>query len=395
MLYAEFCSGVIIGPLLDAPPPNGRNEMEQNMNKKLLCGAVLSALVFSSVAVAQEYDDRWYASTGATLWNLDNDRETSDTTFGLQFGVGRFFSRNFSLDAEFNYMNPQKSGSDLLFTNYGVSLDGRYHFIQDGRSWNPYLLAGAGVLHHAEEFELINNPNSPAQISGNNVEYHVGAGLQANYGHWAIRTEVRGRFDNNDESAASPRSDFFTEFGVGINVLYRFGEVAKPAPAPVKAAPLPPPPPPAPTCDQLDDDGDGVNNCEDKCPTSQAGQAIGPDGCPVALTIDLRGVNYDFDKATLRPESAAILDEAASVLSKYPQLKVEVAGHTDSIGAEVYNQGLSERRAKAAYDYLIAHGASAAQLVGPNGYGESRPIDSNDSSDGRARNRRTELNVQN
>jgi len=55
----------------------------------------------------------------------------------------------------------------------------------------------------------------------------------------------------------------------------------------------------------------------------------------------------------------------------------------------------SQRRAKAAYDYLLAHGVSAAQLVGPNGYGESRPIDSNDTREGRARNRRTELNVQN
>src|SRR3546814_18039301 len=99
-------------------------------------------------------------------------RDTSDVAFGLQFGAGRFFTRNFSLDAEFNYMNPQKNNNDLLFTNYGASLDGRYHFIQDGRSWNPYLLLGAGLLHHAEEFELISNPNSPGQISGNNVEYH-------------------------------------------------------------------------------------------------------------------------------------------------------------------------------------------------------------------------------
>jgi len=365
------------------------------MNKKLLCGAVLSALAFSSVVAAQEYDDRWYASAGATLWNLDSDRDVGNSKLGVQFGAGRFFSRNFSLDAEFNYMNPEKKGNDLLFSNYGVSLDGRYHFIQDGRSWNPYLLAGAGFLRHEEEFELINNPNSPGQIKGNNVEFHVGAGLQANYGDWGVRTEVRNRHDNNDESAAKPGSSFFNDIGFSLGILYRFGEVAKSAPAPAPAAPLPPPPPPAPTCDQLDDDGDGVNNCEDKCPTSQAGQAIGPDGCPVALTIDLRGVNYDFDKATLRPESAAILDEAAAVLSKYPQLQVEVAGHTDSVGAEVYNQGLSERRAKAAYDYLLAHGVSAAQLVGPNGYGESRPIDSNDTREGRARNRRTELNVQN
>src|SRR3546814_547437 len=199
------------------------------MNKNVLCGALLCALAFSGVVAAQEFDDRWYASAGTSLWNLDHDRDTSDVAFGLQFGAGRFFTRNFSLDAEFNYMNPQKNNNDLLFTNYGASLDGRYHFIQDGRSWNPYLLLGAGLLHHAEEFELISNPNSPGQISGNNVEYHAGAGLQANYGHWGIRTEVRARFDNNDESAAAPHSDLFTEWGVGLTVLSRFGQGPQPA----------------------------------------------------------------------------------------------------------------------------------------------------------------------
>src|SRR4249919_1099598 len=82
----------------------------------------------------------------------------------------------------------------------------------------------------------------------------------------------------------------------------------------------------------LDSDGDGVNDCAYRCPGSQAGQAIGPDGCPVPLTIDLRGVNFDFDKSTLRPDAVAILEQAVSILSNHPQMRVEVAGHTDSIG---------------------------------------------------------------
>jgi len=161
-----------------------------------------------------------------------------------------------------------------------------------------------------------------------------------------------------------------------------------PAPAPVAA--------PAPiACETLDDDGDGVNNCIDKCPGSQAGQAIGPDGCAVPLTIDLKGVNFDFDRATLRPDAVTILNEAIEILKKYPQLRVEVAGHTDSIGTDAYNQGLSERRARTVFDYLTANGIDAGRLVGPTGYGESRPIDSNETDAGRAKNRRTELNVQN
>ncbi|CAN5204855.1 hypothetical protein BH11PSE14_BH11PSE14_21540 [soil metagenome] len=119
------------------------------------------------------------------------------------------------------------------------------------------------------------------------------------------------------------------------------------------------------------------------------------------LTIDLKGVNFDFDKSTLRPDAVAILDEAVAILGKYPQLRVEVAGHTDSIGTEQYNQGLFERRARAVYGYLSGHGIDAGRMQGPNGYGESRPIapntndDGSDNPEGRAKNRRTELNVQN
>ncbi|WP_157475201.1 OmpA family protein, partial [Lysobacter sp. Root494] len=123
-----------------------------------------------------------------------------------------------------------------------------------------------------------------------------------------------------------------------------------------------------------DDDGDGVNNCDDKCPGSQAGQTIGPDGCPVPVSIDLKGVNFDYDKSNLRPDAVQILTEATEILKRYPELKVEVAGHTDSKGTDAYNQALSERRARAVYDYLTSNGIDAARLVGPNGYGESRPI---------------------
>jgi OOP family OmpA-OmpF porin len=159
---------------------------------------------------------------------------------------------------------------------------------------------------------------------------------------------------------------------------------------------------PAQVCGgNADSDGDGVNDCDDRCPGSLAGQAIGPDGCPVPMTIDLRGVNFDFDKATLRPDAIANLDAAVDILSNHPEMRVEVAGHTDSVGTDAYNQGLSQRRAKAVYDYLAGHGISRDRMAGPNGYGESRPIapntnpDGTDNPEGRARNRRTELNVQN
>ena len=152
------------------------------------------------------------------------------------------------------------------------------------------------------------------------------------------------------------------------------------------------------TCADLDDDGDGIDNCRDRCPDSVAGQAIGPDGCPVPLTIDLRGVNFDFDRDTLRPDAIVILDEAVAILGRYPDLRFELAGHTDECGSDGYNQGLSERRARVVYDYLANAGIATSRMAGPNGYGESRPLESLGDAFPACQsetNRRTELNVQN
>jgi outer membrane protein OmpA-like peptidoglycan-associated protein len=117
-----------------------------------------------------------------------------------------------------------------------------------------------------------------------------------------------------------------------------------------------------------------------------------PAPAPVEERIVLRGVNFDFDKADIRPDAAVILDEAASLLNSSPSGSVQVAGHTDSVGADAYNQSLSERRAASVRDYLVAHGVAASRLS-TVGYGESKPIASNDTADGRALNRRVELNL--
>lgn len=120
---------------------------------------------------------------------------------------------------------------------------------------------------------------------------------------------------------------------------------------------------------------------------------VGPDGCPVEVSIDLQGVTFEFAKATLRKEAKKTLDQAVEILKRHSELTVEVAGHTDSKGADELNQKLSEKRAKAVYDYLVKNGIAESQLEGPIGYGESKPIASNDTDEGREKNRRTELNI--
>ena len=103
-------------------------------------------------------------------------------------------------------------------------------------------------------------------------------------------------------------------------------------------------------------------------------------------------MNFDFDKCNLRPDAVTILNEAVTVVNRM-NIRVEVAGHTDSIGTDQYNQKLSECRAQVVADYLTDHGVSSSSISSVTGYGESRPIDTNETREGRARNRRTELVV--
>src|SRR6185312_9894735 len=169
---------------------------------------------------------------------------------------------------------------------------------------------GLGYQRAEEEFDNFPNPDSPGLRKDGNFAAKVGVGIQSTFAHRvAIRTELAYRADFDDSSVAAPQEDWFGDVLASVGVIIPLG----PEPtAPVAPAPA------APTCADMDSDGDGVNDCDDKCPGSQAGQTIGPDGCPVPVSIDLKGVNFDFDKSTLRPDAVAILNEAIEILKRYP-----------------------------------------------------------------------------
>ena len=108
-------------------------------------------------------------------------------------------------------------------------------------------------------------------------------------------------------------------------------------------------------------------------------------------------MNFDYDKSNIKSEFTPILDEAAQTLKDNPDIKVQISGHTDSIGSDQYNQRLSERRAQAVKQYLVSKGIAASRL-GTEGRGEREPIapntkDGKDNPEGRAMNRRAELKV--
>jgi OOP family OmpA-OmpF porin len=100
---------------------------------------------------------------------------------------------------------------------------------------------------------------------------------------------------------------------------------------------------------------------------------------------------FDFDKSVIKKKYYSKLDEIAVMIKKDPKLKVEVQGHTDSVGSDKYNMGLSKRRANAVRDYLIKKGGIAADRLTAVGFGESKPVAPNTTTEGRAKNRRVEL----
>lgn len=185
----------------------------------------------------------------------------------------------------------------------------------------------------------------------------------------------------NPTNAASP-----TGFTIGYELFRTIGCPGRellgipcevPSPAPLAAAPESAPvPAPAPLAAAAPE------------PTP-APLAAATETAP-AMTLVLEGVNFDFDKAVIRPEDYAKLDQNVETLKKWGDVDVEVAGHTCNIGTDSYNMDLSRRRAEAVRHYLISKGVSADRLT-VRGYGESRPAASNATLEGRVMNRRVEL----
>ncbi|MET0372414.1 MAG: OmpA family protein [Sphingobium sp.] len=104
------------------------------------------------------------------------------------------------------------------------------------------------------------------------------------------------------------------------------------------------------------------------------------------------GITFATDSAAVQPQFQPTLSEVASILSQYPKTYIDVLGHTDSDGTDAYNQALSERRARSVADYLVGKGVQSARIAA-RGYGESQPIASNATVEGKAANRRVEIKI--
>lgn len=340
------------------------------------------------------YDGRWYIAPTVGGYYNDSDRNTNSRQIYYGLGVGRFIAPNASIDLFFDrtsrkvdnrVVNGGTGHSHNKWSNNNVGAVARF-YAGDWNAWRPYVLAGVmGSNHHS----MGARGWSPAAELGGGISKTV-----TDSSDIRIETGYRYDWDNKTQPAKSGYGDWF----LGFSIVSRFGA---PAAAPAAVAATPPPA----DCSTKDSDGDGVNDCDDKCPGTPAGTIVGPDGCPQKVVIDLRGVNFKFDrpkkgetdisKSLAEPsaDSIAVLNQAVDTLQRYPQVHVTVAGYTDSKGTDVYNQSLSERRASIVYNYLTGHGIDASRLEGPLGHGKNDPIGDNATDSGRAQNRRTELQV--
>lgn len=364
------------------------------MLRKLLFIAVGSALCAQAAMAQSEYDDRWMLTPYAGV-NFNDQKRDADNALVLGVGIGRFINSRVFLD-----LDVMRTAADLQkrsgnWESMDVGFNARV-FLGDveREGWRPYALLGLRSIRSEVDVPGGN-------ISGRNWGMHAGAGLQTVISDKvSFRGEVAYRYDADDESIIG--QDDYSDWLTTVGLSYAFGERAstpaierevqdmgEPNTEPMLDAPAPAP---APMSD--DSDGDGVKNASDKCPDTARGTMVDrTTGCEVAEVIDLRGVNFDFDRCTLRSDAVAILNNAVDVLKSH-SLRVSVEGHTDAVGTDAYNEVLSECRAKVVYDYLLSNGVVQDNLTGHKGFGESMPIDTNDTAEGRANNRRTELNKQ-
>ncbi len=144
-----------------------------------------------------------------------------------------------------------------------------------------------------------------------------------------------------------------------------------------------------------DTDGDGVDDTKDKCPATAAGTRVDAAGCPILFTeartpVVLRGVTFESGKSALKSDSYTVLDIVAASLVANPNIRIEIAGHTDNTGSAAVNTRLSQARADAVRAYLASKGVAPDRMVA-KGYGPTVPVATNTTAAGRAQNRRVEL----
>jgi OOP family OmpA-OmpF porin len=391
------------------------------MTARALLGRLLLAFALAPAVAAQSPHTVEIGGFVRNTWF--DDQLPVDEKIGGGASIGVFVLRNFAIEAEGSYLKSNGPlGNDISNTRllgrlvYNVPLGGYASAFQIGAGYvrNMYgetadadengvhVLVGLRIgftehlaLRVAGTVDAIPTPKL-VPATGENYNHGVQAGLSLLFGNSYDR-DKDGVKDKADKCPDTPAGEEVDASGCSASQRDSDGDKVKdntdkcpntPAGESVDANGC--------SSTQLDDDKEGVPNAADACPGTEAGTAVDQRGCPALFkgperTVILKGVNFQFNRAKLTPDSRDTLMEVAKSLAGSPDVHVEVAGYTDSQGDNAYNQRLSQRRAEAVEKFLVDNGVSPAQLTA-RGYGESKPLASNKTASGRAQNRRVELN---
>jgi OOP family OmpA-OmpF porin len=315
-----------------------------------------SALTLGTAAMADE--GQFYIAPGVQWLDFDSER-LLDNEAGFTLGLGYDFTNQLSGEINVFDMDLDGVGPDDDVFHYRFDL--LYAFERQMGSLRPFFVAGGGHNDFSQNEETVWD-------AGVGVKFQINDNL-------VLRTALR-KFWGMDEH----RHDY----GIDMALVYRFGGNA--APAPRAAAP-------APAAAPADADRDGVVDASDACLDTPGTHRVDSRGCSIPVQEVARislNVQFDFDQSVVKPEFTDEIQEVADFLRQYPDTVASLEGHTDAMGTDEYNQSLSQRRVDAVRQVLINQFGIAANRVRAQGFGESRPVASNDTADGRAQNRRVE-----
>ncbi|MDM8569643.1 OmpA family protein [Thiotrichales bacterium HSG1] len=357
--------------------------MKQQKASLMMFGALL--LIGQTVVNAQEYQQNGVyvsPSVGYYFFDEDGDNNAEDSLlYGLS--IGYQINKNFAL--ELNYSGIDSEVDDLAtdldgkLRNPGddvttdlIRLDGIYN-LDLSSPWSPYLAVGYTRLNQDPAFN--SSEEEDMMDLGLGIKRSITPSL-------SLKADVRAyhNFDNED-----------TDYGLQLGVAYLFGATPPPPPEPEPVKVVDPVDP----C-SLDDDQDGVNNCDDMCSGTPIGSKIETTGCrllDVPEKIHLK-ILFDFDKAIVKQEYFPEIKRVVDFMQKYPSTKTEIQGHTDSTGNDAYNLDLSQRRTDAVFEVLVNEFGVDSSRLNPVGYGESQPIADNGTREGRQMNRRVIAHIE-
>jgi len=347
-------------------------------------GAGMAAAQSDSVSESESRtESKGYLSVLPYYLSVDRDRNLGNDGRGLSIAYGREWTDRWFWELQ-TFGSLIESGQPGVTDHYqyGAGLDVGYRFVP-GPGATPFVILGAGAVRNDAVVKAEDDTDFIA---------NVGVGfLTGEIGNAGVRIRGEARYVRDDFETGA--NDGMNEWRIGLGVTVPLGrrtierEVVRERVV-TERVNVP--------AEIVDSDNDGVPDQIDQCPGTLAGLATDNRGCAAesAQTLRLDGVNFETNSATLTADARNTLRRVAEALRGEPNLRAEIAGHTDSTGADDYNLRLSQQRAESVREFLISEGVEASRLVA-RGYGETQPVADNSTATGRALNRRVEFRVLN